>query len=479
MTIEQIPQQQSALLSYEEESGLRSRLQRFAQDADAVYQVALRLATTPFVPTSYKKRGDRWLEPQEVAQTAAAAMLAGDEIGLSPMQALKAIDVIEGSPALNALSQRALVQAHGHEVWVAERRGGERRAVSVTVRGKRKGSDHIEEVTWSWDRATQARLTGKKNWQDNPEAMCVARATSEVCRLIAADVLMGLAYSSEELADGGEGAEALPVRVGVRQREEQPEQPQEIPAPSPEAEQPEAPAPEEAPQADTPAHTQPEAPSEPEPEEILCSQRKPEEPEKACSRPEGHTGRHHYGRTLSAEEIAALEAEQPEPEPEPEIVDPEASEPELAEGLADPEGPKRCPYYHDGQQCERESRHEGAHKAGDKVWGEEAEPARCEAVHPEFGRCSLAAGHEGQHEPEREAPSPAVEEEAVEAEIVEEEGEPDLFEQPSDAELEAALEAERAEKAAQAAAAEQAAEPEPAQPEASSGEDDDPWADFQ
>ena len=41
------------------------------------------------------------------------------------------------------------------------------------------------------------------NWKKQPGAMLVARATSEACRLVAADAILGIGYSSEEIADGG------------------------------------------------------------------------------------------------------------------------------------------------------------------------------------------------------------------------------------------------------------------------------------
>ena len=43
----------------------------------------------------------------------------------------------------------------------------------------------------------------KDNWKTQPQVMLLARATSEVVRLIAADVLLGIPYSIEELQDVG------------------------------------------------------------------------------------------------------------------------------------------------------------------------------------------------------------------------------------------------------------------------------------
>ena len=56
----------------------------WARSADAAYSLADRLCATSFVPQQFKGK------PVE----AAAAMLAGSEVGLSPMASLRAFDVI-------------------------------------------------------------------------------------------------------------------------------------------------------------------------------------------------------------------------------------------------------------------------------------------------------------------------------------------------------------------------------------------------
>lgn len=462
-----------------------SRLREFAADADAAYRIALVLAPTPFIPTSYRKRGDQWLEKDAVAQTAAAAMLSGDEVGLSPMQSLASIDVIEGKPALNALAQRALVQAHGHDVWIHERIAdgrGDRSRVSVTVRGRRAGSDHIAESTWSLDRARQAGLLSKRNWQNHPEAMCFARASSDVCRQIAADVLLGLAYSTEELQDEEDLALSSPGShsVGIRPRgegeEAQVSTPEEIrqqegsePAAAPTPE----PAGEE-PQGEPTADTEPDTAQE----EPICGKPKEGEERLVCSRPFEHSGRHYYGKELTDEELAARPAATPE-EPEP-IKDPETTEPVLREGLADPEAPARCPETHPTLgQCSLPAGHEGQHRPEPQE-EESSAPAQAEQeeelpieqpqvqcpYHKSGMQCELVARHEGPHSARGNLWGDAeADGEAVDAEVVEEG--PEGFEQPSEEEQAAAFEAEQAARAEQ-----------PAQPSAAT-DADDPWADFQ
>jgi hypothetical protein len=163
-----------------------TRLAEWAQSAQAAYEVATRIVQTSFVPDQFRNK------PGE----ATAAILAGLEVGLQPMAALRAFDVIQGVAAPKAITQRAVAQANGHDIELLEST-----ATRCRVRCRRRGGNW-QPVDWTIDRARQLGVTGKANWKNQPQAMLVARATSEAARLVAADALLGIAYSSEELADG-------------------------------------------------------------------------------------------------------------------------------------------------------------------------------------------------------------------------------------------------------------------------------------
>lgn len=163
------------------------RLTEWAESAQAAYTVSEKLVKTSFVPVAFRDK------PHE----ATAAILAGDEVGLSPMASLRAFDVIQGTAAPKAITQRAVVQSRGHAVWQVE--ATDTRAI---FRGRRQGETEIHESVWTIDRARNLGLLGKENWKKQPKAMLIARASSEVCRLTAADALLGIPYSAEELRDG-------------------------------------------------------------------------------------------------------------------------------------------------------------------------------------------------------------------------------------------------------------------------------------
>lgn len=172
-------------------------LMQWAQEADLAYQMAQKLAATSFVPQSLRGK------PGDIT----AAILAGSELGLKPMATLKSIDVIQGTPALRAHAMRAVVQKQGHEIELVE--STDTRCV---MRGRRKGSETWQTVEWTIQRAAQMKLTEKAEWKKQPQNMLVARATGELCRLIAADALHGMPYVSEEL-EGTVHAEIVPAKA--------------------------------------------------------------------------------------------------------------------------------------------------------------------------------------------------------------------------------------------------------------------------
>jgi hypothetical protein len=162
------------------------RLRDWADAATAAYRVAQSLCKTSFVPVHYRGK------PEE----ATAAILAGNELDLSPIASLNAFYPIQGTSAPKAITLRAVVQARGHEITLVETT--EQRCV---MRGRRRGAQDWQQVTWTLQRATRLGLTQREQWKKQPQAMLVARATSEIARLIASDALMGIPYSYEELAD--------------------------------------------------------------------------------------------------------------------------------------------------------------------------------------------------------------------------------------------------------------------------------------
>lgn len=186
-------------------------IEAWAIAASRAHGVATSLADTMFIPQSLRGK------PADIT----AAILTGAEMGLQPMAALRSLDVIQGTPAFRANTLRGLVQAHGHDIWVESTTD-----TKAVVKGRRFNSDNVETATWTIERAQRLGLTSKPNWKSQPGTMLVARATTDIARRIAADVILALPYSSEELDDG----EAAPAETVKRKRAPRPE-PVEEPTP--------------------------------------------------------------------------------------------------------------------------------------------------------------------------------------------------------------------------------------------------------
>lgn len=153
-------------------------------------QLADRIADTEFVPEAM--RGN----PAMVT----AAIMYGDELGLGPMQALSGINVIRGKPSPSSELMRALVFRAGHTMAVLKSDGETCRVV-----GKRAGQRDGTVIEWSLAMARAAGLIDSNpTWRRYPRAMLLARATSELCRVLFPDVVKGLGHvvDDESTAQG-------------------------------------------------------------------------------------------------------------------------------------------------------------------------------------------------------------------------------------------------------------------------------------
>lgn len=153
--------------------------------AEVNWKTAQKIANTTFVPTAFRGK------PESVF----AAILYGAELGIGPMQSLNCIHVIEGRPSMAPELMRALVAKAGHRIDVKVSSNDK-----VVLWGKRADNDSEATVEWSMRDAQMAGLAGRGAWKTYPRAMLLARATSELCRMIFADVVAGLSYTPEEAA---------------------------------------------------------------------------------------------------------------------------------------------------------------------------------------------------------------------------------------------------------------------------------------
>ncbi|KRE79976.1 hypothetical protein [Arthrobacter sp. Soil763] len=174
-------------------------LMEWAQELSAAHQLGTALCSTEFVPASFRGK----------PEAAAAAILAGKSLGLDPMNALANIFVVSGRPSMYARTMAALVMQAGHTIRRVE--ATEQR---VVYEGRRKGETTFTRVEWTIARAQKAGYTSNKKYQTDPIGMLTAKCQAEICRVIAPDVLTGIAATSVEeveLDDLGEQAPAAPA----------------------------------------------------------------------------------------------------------------------------------------------------------------------------------------------------------------------------------------------------------------------------
>lgn len=137
----------------------------------------------------------------ETPEKAMVAILAGLEVGLTPMAALQRIAVVNGRTTIWGDGAIGLVRASGLLLHMDEHIEGEGDKRVAWCEVHRKGEKHAVTRTFSVQQAKQAGLWNKSGpWQQFPERMLQMRARAFALRDVFADVLGGL-YVREEIED--------------------------------------------------------------------------------------------------------------------------------------------------------------------------------------------------------------------------------------------------------------------------------------
>ena len=124
-------------------------------------------------------------------------ILAGQELGLSPMASIRGVHVVQGKPLLSADTMVALVLGSGLCEYFSV---VEETEAKVTYETKRKGSPIPQRVTWSDDDTKIAGLAAKDNWRTHKRQMRRARAKAMLARDVYPDVLAGC-YDPDEIQE--------------------------------------------------------------------------------------------------------------------------------------------------------------------------------------------------------------------------------------------------------------------------------------
>lgn len=148
------------------------------------------MASSNLLPRQYQNNPGNLLFAVEYA----------DALGVSRINAITSIHVIEGKPSASADLIASLVRRAGHRLRVS---GDDQHAIAQLVRAD--DPEFTYEARWDLAKARAAGLLGKGVWKSYPGAMLRSRAITEVARMGASDALFGVIYTPEEL-----GAEVDP-----------------------------------------------------------------------------------------------------------------------------------------------------------------------------------------------------------------------------------------------------------------------------
>ena len=151
-------------------------------------QFANMVAKSDFAPKDFKGKPESCL----------LAIQHGSEVGLSPMQSLQSIAVINGRPTIWGDAALALVQSSPACEYIKEYIEGDGDQAVAVCEVKRRGYPAATVSTFSMFDAKRAGLAGKSGpWTQYPARMLALRARGFALRNAFADALRGLVTAEE------------------------------------------------------------------------------------------------------------------------------------------------------------------------------------------------------------------------------------------------------------------------------------------
>lgn len=150
-------------------------------------ELAKIMSTSNMVPKDYRGK----------VEDCFVAMMFGAELGVSPMQALQNIAVINGRPSIFGDMALALVRAHPELTLFDEHYDEKLKTATCTVQ---RGRSKPVARSFSWAQAEEAGLTGRNPiYKQYPERMLRMRARSFALRDTFPDVLKGVHVAEESM----------------------------------------------------------------------------------------------------------------------------------------------------------------------------------------------------------------------------------------------------------------------------------------
>ena len=151
-------------------------------------QYANAVARAGLLPQAYRNK------PADII----VAMGLGQSMGLSPMESVYRINVIQGKPTASAELIAAQVRKAGHKLRL--KKDEARQSVTCTII---RADDPEAPFSVTRDRrwAEQMGLIGKDNYKKQPMTMLTWRAITACAREACPEALYGVAYTPDEMHD--------------------------------------------------------------------------------------------------------------------------------------------------------------------------------------------------------------------------------------------------------------------------------------
>lgn len=137
------------------------------------------------------------------AKSAAACItkvMAGQELGIPPMQSMRGIHVVDGNPQLSAGLIAALVKRSGRYDYRVAEASDTACVIEWRQRTDAGGWETVGRSDFTLAEAETANLAHKTNWKTYTEDMLFARALTRGARRYCPDVFGGAVYAPGEAA---------------------------------------------------------------------------------------------------------------------------------------------------------------------------------------------------------------------------------------------------------------------------------------
>lgn len=178
------------------------------------------------------------------AAQAITKVLAGQELGIPPMMAMRGIHVVDGNPQLSAGLIAALVKRSGRYDYRLVEANDSVCVLEWRQRTDQGGWETVGQSDFTREEAAAAGLDKKTNWRTYTEDMLFARALTRGARRYCPDVFGGAVYTLGEAAAEAEDLPApfiqqtggyKPPRVATLHEESRPDAAGNLPSTEPDA----------------------------------------------------------------------------------------------------------------------------------------------------------------------------------------------------------------------------------------------------